>query len=371
MKRITDIVSKPDLIHLINQTDDRMSFVDRNYVYRIVNHAYLKAFNKSIDEIIGHPVWEVVGTEAFETIIKPKLDRAFGGEEIRYEAWFDFPDSGRSYVVVRYRPSFESDGTVMGVSVTATDITELKQLEEEKLLYEKKVFQQSRMEQLGEMIAFIAHQWRGSLHTVSTYLMRLRMEMKECSNTVSNELFDRCEALFEQLSEHIEEVHSLYRQNDSSKEIKLHTAVTQAVSILQPRLRAENIHVDITIPENYIVSSNNSHLVHIFVVLFENSIDALKRSDQKNKKIQIDASCESGTITIDFYDNGDGVSAEIAQQLFSPGISTKGLSEHGYGLYFARQIVVSQLGGTISLVPNADGAWFQIILPICTCTVNV
>lgn len=370
MKRITDIVSKPDLIHLINQTDDRLSFVDRNYVYRIVNYAYLKAFNKSIDEIVGHPVQDVVGAEVFETIIKPKLDRAFSGEEIRYEAWFDFPNSVRSYLVVRYRPSFDSDGTVMGVSVTSTDITELKQLEEEKLLYEKKVFQQSRMEQLGEMIAFISHQWRGSLHTISTYLLRLRMEMEKCSNTVSDELFDRCETLFEQLSEHIEEVHSLYRQNDSSKEIKLHTAATQAVSILQPRLRAEHIHVDITIPENYIVSSNNTHLVHIFVVLLENSIDALKQTKQENKQIHIDALCESGTITIDFRDNGDGVSAEIAHQLFSPGTSTKELSEHGYGLYFARQIITHNLKGTIALIPDDRGAWFRIVLPICTCTVK-
>lgn len=370
MKSIADIVSKPDLIHLINQTDDLLSFVDRNYIYRIVNQAYLKTFNKSIDEIVGHPVWDVVGTKVFESIIKSKLDRAFGGEEIRYEAWFDFPDK-RSYLIVRYRPSFESDGTVMGVSVTSTDITELKQLEEEKRLYEKKVFQQSRMEQLGEMIAFIAHQWRGSLHTISTYLLRLRMEMGKCSSTGSEELFDRCEALFQQLSEHIEEVHSLYRQNDSSKEIKLHTAATQAISLLQPRLSAEHIDVDITIPENYIVSSNNTHLVHVFVVLLENSIDALKQTKQESKQIHINALCESGTITIDFRDNGDGVSAEITHQLFSPGMSTKELSEHGYGLYFARQIVISQLGGTISLVPNADGAWFRIILPICTCMVNV
>ncbi|MFZ2890272.1 ATP-binding protein [Sulfuricurvum sp.] len=370
MKSQQDI-SNLDLIHLINQTDDRLSFVDTNYVYRVVNQAYVNAFNKSFDEIIGHAVWEMIGMDTFEHVIKPKLDLALSGKEIRYEAWFDFANGSRAYMVVCYRPSFDAEGNVIGVSVTSTDITEQKKLEEEKLLYEKKVFEQSRTAQLGEMIAFIAHQWRGSLHTINTYLLRLRMEMGKCSNTVSEELFDRCETLFQQLSEHIEEVHSLYRQNDSSKEIKLRTAATQAISLLQPRLSVEHIDIDITIPENYIVSSNNTHLVHVFVVLLENSIDALKQTQQESKQIHINALCENGTITIDFRDNGDGVSAEITHQLFSPGISTKELSEHGYGLYFARQIITSQLGGTISLIPNADGAWFRIIVPICACTVNV
>lgn len=370
MKRSQADISKLDLIHLINQTDDRLSFVDTDYVYRVVNQAYVNAFNKSFDEIIGHTVWEVIGMDTFEHVIKPKLDLAFSGEEVHYEAWFDFANDDRAYMVVRYRPSFDSEGNVIGVSVTSTDITEQKRLEEEKLLYEKKVFEQSRVVQLGEMIAFIAHQWRGSLHTISTYLLLLRLEMQKCSNTASEELFDRCETLFEQLSEHIEDVYAIYSQNDYSKEIKLHTAVTQAVSMLQPRLMTEKIDVVVTIPENIIFLSSNTQLLHIFVVLLENSIDALKHTRAEKKKIDIKASCENGTVTIDFHDNGDGVSIEIAHNLFSPGMSTKESYEHGFGLYFARQIITRQLGGTITLVPNIDGAWFQIVVPICACAVK-
>lgn len=371
MKQIEEYISKPDLIHLINQTDDRLSFVDTHYIYRVVNQAYVNAFNRPFDEIIGHPVWDVIGLDMFERIVKPKLDLALSGETIRYEAWFDFPGGEHVYMIVRYRPSFDMENNVIGVSVTSTDMTEQKRIQEEKLLYEKRMFHQTRMAQLGEMIAFIAHQWRGPLHTLSTYLLRLRLEIRQRSLNVSEELFDRCETLFEQLSDHIEDVYALYSQNDYSKEIRLYTAATQAVSILQPRLTLEKIDVEVIAPENIVLLSNNTQLLHVFVVLLENSIDALERSKQANKQIRINASCESGTITIDFCDNGDGISTDVVHTLFLPGVSTKKSSERGYGLYFASQIITSQLGGTIVLVPNSDGAWFQIVIPICACRVKV
>lgn len=363
-------ISNLDLIHLINQTDDRLSFVDTNYVYRVVNQAYVNAFNKSFDEIIGHTVWEMIGMDTFEHVIKPKLDLALSGKEIRYEAWFDFANGSRAYMVVCYRPSFDTEDNVIGVSVTSTDITEQKRLEEEKLLYEKKVFEQSRTAQLGEMIAFIAHQWRGSLHTLSTYLLRLRMEIQRCSTSDAEQLFNRCESLFEQLSNHIEDVYALYRQNDFSKEVDLEIALNQAVSILQPRLKAEKIHLLIDLPKMCILPFGNSQLVHVFIVLLENSVEALSQIEQKEKQIHIHARDNGENIIIDVSDNGDGVSSEIAQKLFNAGTSTKDSSDHGYGLYFAHQIITQQFGGVIELRPDTHGAHFQIRVPICTCEVN-
>lgn len=363
MKHLADTISTPSLIDIINKTKDRLSFIDKNYIYRVANQAYVKDYKKPIEKIIGHPVWEVMGIEAFKNIVKPKLDRALEGEEVHYEAWFDFPDIPRAYLFVTYCPSFELNGEVVGIIVTVTDMTKRKQLEEEKEFYEKLMFDQSRMAQIGEMIAFIAHQWRGSLHTLSTYLLRLRMEMQECATVSQIELFNRCEYLFEQLSSHIEDVNSLYAQDNQNDEIKLDISVNQAVALLQPRLRAENIHVKISIPEECFLSVNRSNLLHVFVVFLENGIDALSQISEPDKQITINAVCDGHSIIINICDNGDGVGFDVADTIFDAGISTKSAAGHGYGLYFAHKIITSHLGGTIDLIPNDKGAWFRIVLP--------
>ncbi len=117
--------------HIISATDDQMSFLDRNYVYRAVNNAYLKAHQKTREDIIGHSVSDLLGADVFEGFVKENLDRCLAGETVRYHAWFDYPGPGRRYMDVAYYPFPEPGGSVSGISVCVHDNTELKQKEEE------------------------------------------------------------------------------------------------------------------------------------------------------------------------------------------------------------------------------------------------
>lgn len=65
---------------------------------------------------------------------------------------------------------------------------------------------------------------------------------------------------------------------------------------------------------------------------------------------------------VEVHDDGPGVSNELAERIFKPGVSTKG-DGHGYGLARARQIC-TDLGGSISLMPSTKGARFRVELPI-------
>ncbi len=117
-------------MHMISATPSSVSLVDRNYVYQVVNNAYLRRTAKNIDEIVDHPVADVMGTEVFERMIKPNLDRCFNGETVRYQAWFHFPSEGRRFVDVTYAPYRDDDNTLSGALVSVRDITNLSRAEE-------------------------------------------------------------------------------------------------------------------------------------------------------------------------------------------------------------------------------------------------
>lgn len=361
MNYINENIRKADLMYLIDHTSIQFSFVDRDYIYRVVNKAYIKNFNKSLDQIIGKNVAELLGNAMFDNIAKPRLDRALMGETVEYEAWFEFPYSQRSYKFVRYIPAHNNNGEIIGVVVSATDMTERKQLEEDRVFYEKLMLNQSRMAQIGEMIAFIAHQWRGPLNTLSTYLLRLKMDQNPTSS--NSEIFERCETIISSLSDNIEDLYNFYSLKDTKHTRQLNSVANQAVSLLQHRISAENVVVKIDIPDDCTVDHDRSHLLHIFIVFLENAIDALHQTSQLYKQITIEAKCNATEILIDIHDNGNGISSDIAHCIFDAGVTTKSDTSHGHGLYFAHKIITNYLAGSIEILPSEEGAWFRIKIP--------
>jgi PAS domain S-box-containing protein len=123
-----------DLLHkyafIVGATPDLMSFVDTSYRYQAVNEAYLRAHQKTRDEIIGHSVAELHGTEVFNAIIKSEIDRCLAGEQIHYSAWFDYAGLGRRFVDVIYNPYRDRQDAIAGVVVSVRDITERKRIED-------------------------------------------------------------------------------------------------------------------------------------------------------------------------------------------------------------------------------------------------
>ena len=109
---------------------DIMSLVDRDYVYRVVSDEYLRACGLRRDQIEGRRVWEILGREMFDSLVKPHLDRCLAGEVVAYEAWFQHPALGRTYRTVLYLPVLDEFGAVTGVIVNSTDITKRKLAEQ-------------------------------------------------------------------------------------------------------------------------------------------------------------------------------------------------------------------------------------------------
>ncbi len=116
--------------HIISSTNDLMSFVDHNYIYRSVNDAYLKAHAKERADIVGHSVAQLMGTEYFNNIAKAYLDRCFTGEHVQYQSWIEYTGIGRRYMDVTYHPFQGQREQITGAVVTVHDLTEQRRADE-------------------------------------------------------------------------------------------------------------------------------------------------------------------------------------------------------------------------------------------------
>ena len=127
---------------IISTVKDPMSIVDRNYVYQEVNQAYLDTFAKKREEIVGYTVEDLLGSEAFYNIVKPRLDRCFQGEEVYYEAWLDTYPGNKACLSVYYHPYLDTRGEVQGVVVNVRDVTERKHAEDVLKHYRQRLEEQ-------------------------------------------------------------------------------------------------------------------------------------------------------------------------------------------------------------------------------------
>ncbi|WP_165698836.1 CheR family methyltransferase [Bremerella volcania] len=154
---ITQLKETQELLHLqrtqLSLVADAMpvllAYVDKDHRYQFANASYEKWFGISLDEVIGKPVWEVVGEKAFE-VARSKIETVLSGERVAWDSELPFRHGPARFVHVEYIPHFDVHGAVVGYYALIQDIS--KRYEAEKLLHES----EARFRDLADNFAQLA-----------------------------------------------------------------------------------------------------------------------------------------------------------------------------------------------------------------------
>lgn len=119
----------PEYEKVIESLDEMIAVVDRDYQYVLANRAFLKFRGLEREQLIGHSVPEIFGEEVFDEVIKPRLDKCFQGEIVRFEMKRTVLDLGGRHLFVSYLP-LQGQRGVDRVACVLRDITGQKQAEE-------------------------------------------------------------------------------------------------------------------------------------------------------------------------------------------------------------------------------------------------
>lgn len=362
------IQTEENLYHyekIVATTSDFMSIIDSDYVYLAVNDAYVKAHCKERDAIVGHTAADLMGPEVFEHTVKPYLDRAFKGEIVTYDAWFEYPGFGRRYMHVSYYPDLDGDEASGSVVVNAHDITIIRELE-------TKLIQAQKLEAIGTLAGGLAHDFNNLLMGIQGRASLMMSEMDASDPLIEHvkgieEYVLSATALTDQL---------LGFARGGKYEVQATDLNELAKNTLEMFGRTKKEIQVSTQYENQLwaVEVDRRQIEQVLLNIFVNAWQAMPDGGDLylntenlhiDKSMEVPYTIEPGRfVKISITDTGVGIDESARQRIFDPFFTTKE-KKRGTGLGLASAYgIVKNHGGFINVYSEPGrGTTFNIYLP--------
>ncbi len=263
------------------------------------------------------------------------------------------PRHGVSHLGVTASPLFDENGRVHGAICLFTDLTGVKDLEEQLRLKES-------LATVGELTAGIAHEFRNGLATILGYSKLLDLNALPASYRPYVEGI-RAEA--ESLGQVVTNFLNFARPAQLTlARVDLRGICERAADDLRGEVRDLGGTVDVR-GEFGVVDGDEVLLRQAMSNLLRNAVEACSAGGSRPKiVVQSEIDRAQHVTRIAVADNGPGIPPDLRDRIFRPFVTSK-RSGTGLGLALVQKIVVYHNGRIVAGASPLGGARFQITLP--------
>jgi signal transduction histidine kinase len=237
---------------------------------------------------------------------------------------------------------------------------------------------QEKFQSLVKLMAQIAHDVNTPLGVAYTSVSELSREIQRISQLYKDKLLEESEfrefleignELIDLLERNIQRAYELirsfkkitsYEVSEEKMEFEVMELIRDIVKSFGKRFEKAGVKVNIS-GDNKKISSYPGAIVRILTNLLENSL-VHGFNGRSGGEIDIHVSIANGQLTIDYRDNGKGLSPSIVDKVFEPFFTTKsGGYTTGLGLSIIYNLVTSTLNGTVKIDENYKHG-FRIVI---------
>jgi len=226
--------------------------------------------------------------------------------------------------------------------------------------------EQGRFAAAGELLGGVAHEVNNPLMAIASHA-----ELRLADGNLPAEQRNEMQSILRQAQRAAKLLRGLLRFVRAGEKrtaaVNMNDVVRSAIDLVSYRFTIDEISIEGRLdPELPTVVGDANRLEQVIVNLLSNALDAL-RSVKPPRHLSVDSFIDDtgSRVCVTVTDNGPGVAPEIAQRLFRPFASTKGIRGTGLGLYISRQLVREAEGelDVVKLSEPGGGTRFLVWLP--------
>jgi len=233
---------------------------------------------------------------------------------------------------------------------------------------DKLLLHQNRMAAMGEMINSIAHQWRQPLNTLGLHIQSLALfqNSEDYKEQFLDPTIKDAMNLIQHMSQTIDDFRNFFKPDKDMVVFCIKTAIKNAIALVHESFSHNRIKIITHLDDDLWITGYPNEFSQALLNILQNARDEFLGRDITNGVVTISSIIENGEVTITLSDNAGGIPEDVISKIFEPYFSTKGTQGTGIGLYMARSIIETNMGGRITARNNTEGAEFIIILPLAT-----
>jgi len=229
---------------------------------------------------------------------------------------------------------------------------------------QKVMFWQSRLASLGEMLANIAHQWRQPLTELNLTLFSLKKAINSSSELEVDELYNDSKLIIKNMSTTIDDFTNFFKPHKEKYFFKIADSIKESINILEKIIKKESISIKTSFEDIKVLGISNE-LTQVIINLIQNSKDAFKIANIKQKEINISIKRDDNFAVIKFKDNAGGIKEEDIYKIFEPYFTTKHTSSGtGLGLFMSKMICEKGLNASLNVSSKDIYTIFSIKIPL-------
>lgn len=223
----------------------------------------------------------------------------------------------------------------------------------------------SRMADMGDMLAMIAHQLKQPLSAISgsTQLCSLTYEI---SGKIDGDMLERgtndIVKAVDFMSETIDTFKHYFSPTVKYDTVDICEVIDTTLQFLSHDIKHCSIDIANHIDKDIFLKIDKNYLIQVFLNIFKNSIDVFKQKKIKTPMFVLNSNITADYITIDISDNAGGIPSEIIDTLFDRYQTFGKKDGTGLGLFMSKNIMKKYFNGDISVSNENGGAKFTLFI---------
>jgi PAS domain S-box-containing protein len=331
---------------------------DCRYVW--VSKPYADWLGLKVEEIVGRPIADVLGAEAFAAI-RPHIDRVLAGERVVYEEQVAFRGPGLRWVHAVYTPVFGAGPTPDGWVAVVMDIDDRHRMEDAVKAALASADTARRQAEAGaqardQFLAMLGHELRNPLGAIVSAVSVLRLpELTEPLAERARDVLDRQTHQLRRLVDELLDVARVLtgKVTLNRSPVDLGNLVRLSVAAWQSAGRVPQHELELDVASVWVMA-DAFRLEQVVSNLLDNAL----KYTPNGGRVRVSVRASGDTAVLEIADTGIGMSADLIDRVFDPfvqGERTLDRSQGGLGLGLTLvKSIVEGHGGEITA--RSDGA---------------